>query len=89
MIGHLVRKYISSPMTCNTMKGILHRHNISNEKSRQHNSHLWGIVLKIQNYKTNKDKKKLNHYVTELKRLASIHGATKSLNMHYLHIIGF
>ena len=25
----------------------------------------------------------MNHYVTELKRLASIHGATKSLNMHY------
>ena len=38
VIEHLVRKYISSPMTCNTMKGILHWYNISNEKSRQHNS---------------------------------------------------
>ena len=65
------------------MKGILHWHNISNEKSRQYNSHLQGIVLKIQNYKMNKDKKKLNYYVTKLKRLASICGATKSLNMHY------
>ena len=83
MIGHLVRKYISSPMTCNTMKGILHWHNISNEKSRQYNSCLQGIVLKIQNYKMNTEKKKLNYYVTKLKRLASIHGTTKSLNMHY------
>ena len=47
VIWHLVRKYISSPTTCNTMKGILHRYNISNEKSRKHNSHLQGIVLKI------------------------------------------
>ena len=30
-----------------------------------------------------KDKKKLNHYVTKLKRLASICDASKRLNVHY------